>query len=577
MKKNFFKLSFIFAFVLFFAITGQAKADTETTTIRLQIKTNDASLYDREINVTACVDSLSASTTSVNALCALEQSGLAYGLGWYDDLAFLNSVGGYLNNDGENGIYWGWFENLNYSNLALNQYVLKSGDKILLAYNVNPLRISADNTSLFVGATSTITVEQFGLDASWSPVWLPAASSTLMIDGVEAENTSGVYKYKPLSAGEKIVYAKKDGYINSNNLAITAEELKVKTIRLQIKTHDVSLYDADIAVTACPDSDGSTTSTINVRCAIDQAGLTDPSDWAYGGTFLNSIKGLYASDYVNNIYWNWFSNLEYGQVAMTQHVLANGEKLLLTYNVNPLRISADNIAPYVNATSTITLEQFGLDASWNPAWYPAASSSLIIAGQEIENISGVYEYIATATAPVLIYGKKSGCIDSEEIIITAQEIAGNDNENNSSNNNQSSGGSVILPTATGGGATIVSLLKVDLGKAIDFLISKQAADGSFGSAIITDWAAIALSSINSNGLAAQKAKSYLLTDPNPLAGMNSVSDYSRRAMALMSLSISPYNGAKTNYIKKIIDLFDGQQFGDASLYNDDISLGAVLT
>lgn len=370
MKKNLFKLSFVVVFFLFFLSAGQAKADTATTTIRLQIETNDASLYDADIDVTACADSQSASTTSINALCALEQSGIANNWSWYGDLAFLNSIGSYVNNGDSNGIYWGWFENLNYSDLALNQYVLKFGDKILLAYNINPLKISADN-----------------------------------------------------------------------------------------------------------------------------------------------------------------------------------------------------VTPDVNAVSTVTLEQFGLDSNWSPVWSSAASSTLIIAGQEVNNDSGVYEFTATTTAPVLIHGKKSGYIDSGEITVTAKEKAKDDN------NNQSGGSVIIIPAAS---APATTPPKVNLGKAIDFLIAKQSADGSFGSALQTDWAAMALASANPNGAAGQKIKNYLLTDPNPLVGMNPVSDYSRRAMALMSLNISPYEGTKTNYVKKIISLFDGRQFGDVSLYNDDIFALLVL-
>ena len=340
------------------------------------------------------------------------------------------------------------------------------------------------------------------------------------------------------------------------------------TVHLQIKTNDASLYDQNIAVNACPEADGSATSTVNARCAVDQTGLTDPGDWVYGGTFLNSFKGAYASDYVNNIYWGWFSNLEYGQVAMTQHLLINGEKLLLVYNTNPLKISVDNAAPYVNATSTITLEQFGLDSSWNPVWSPAASSTLVINGQEAENASGVYEYISTTTSPVLIYAKKAGFVDSDNLTVTAQAAP-------TEQTNPPAGGSIIIPSS-GGGSLVTAAVKIDLGKAIDFLIAKQATDGSFGSALHTDWAAIALASANPNGAAGQKTKGYLLTDPNPLAGMNQVSDYARRAMALMSLNINPYNGVKTNYIKKITGLYDGAQFGDASLYNDDIFALLVL-
>ncbi|MDO8592724.1 MAG: hypothetical protein Q7R92_03065, partial [bacterium] len=76
MKKNLFKLSFVLVFAWFFLNAGQARADAAVT-IRLQIKTNNASLYDQDITVTECENSLTASTTSVNAKCAVEQSGLA--------------------------------------------------------------------------------------------------------------------------------------------------------------------------------------------------------------------------------------------------------------------------------------------------------------------------------------------------------------------------------------------------------------------------------------------------------------------------------------------------------------------
>ncbi|MDP2709017.1 MAG: hypothetical protein Q8O93_03145, partial [bacterium] len=162
----------IFVSLLFVA---QAKAD-EQVIIRLQIKTSGASLYDQEIAVSECADSSTASTTSVNARCAVEQSGLISDWSWWGEDAFLNSVGDYAN-DYENGIYWAWFSDLEYGQVALNSHVLTEGEKLLLVYGVNPLRISVNDDSPFVSATSTITVEQFGLDESWNPVWMPAASS----------------------------------------------------------------------------------------------------------------------------------------------------------------------------------------------------------------------------------------------------------------------------------------------------------------------------------------------------------------------------------------------------------------
>ncbi|MGH7249536.1 MAG: prenyltransferase/squalene oxidase repeat-containing protein, partial [Minisyncoccia bacterium] len=55
-----------------------------------------------------------------------------------------------------------------------------------------------------------------------------------------------------------------------------------------------------------------------------------------------------------------------------------------------------------------------------------------------------------------------------------------------------------------------------------------------------------------------------------------LTDYERRAMALMSLGLNPYNTNGENYIKRITDSFDGAQFGDANEDNDDIFAMIVL-
>jgi hypothetical protein len=41
-------------------------------------------------------------------------------------------------------------------------------------------------------------------------------------------------------------------------------------------------------------------------------------------------------------------------------------------------------------------------------------------------------------------------------------------------------------------------------------------------------------------------------------------------MAFMALGINPYTGGTENYISKIINSFDGTQFGDSDLFNDDV-------
>jgi len=109
---------------------------------------------------------------------------------------------------------------------------------------------------------------------------------------------------------------------------------------------------------------------------------------------------------------------------------------------------------------------------------------------------------------------------------------------------------------------------VDVQKTMQFFLSHQNPDGSFGNAsLFSDWTAIAFGAYEGNNPAKAALVHYLLGDPSP---GNLVSDDERRAMALMALSINPYTGTKTNYIQKILDGFDGTQFGSPDLINDDV-------
>lgn len=120
----------------------------------------------------------------------------------------------------------------------------------------------------------------------------------------------------------------------------------------------------------------------------------------------------------------------------------------------------------------------------------------------------------------------------------------------------------------GGGGGVVITPTFSIPNALSFLESKQNKDGSFGSELYTDWAAIAIASAGSQ---ANNMKS-LIVDylKNNEAPSSIVTDNERHAMALMALSINPYSGTSINYISKIVSSFDGAQFGDTSLINDDI-------
>lgn len=136
------------------------------------------------------------------------------------------------------------------------------------------------------------------------------------------------------------------------------------------------------------------------------------------------------------------------------------------------------------------------------------------------------------------------------------------------------GGQLAIPSQPATKLESVSRLSFDTAKALQFLESQQKENGSFGAPLFSDWAAVALGSSSEPSAAEEKLKSYLLQDPDP---GSLLTDYERRAMALMALGINPAHGVPTDYVKNILDGFDGAQFGDPALVNDDVFALLVLS
>lgn len=542
----------------------------DSATIHLKIKTFDSSIYDQDIKVTSCAENPSSNTSTVNAWCAVEQAAASANFSitnsWGEFGVFLTSINQY---DGLDGKWWLWYSNagdLNPGLTALNSHVLQEGETIILTYGISPLRIflNSDNNVGFIYSTTTIYTQYFD-DLEWT--WRNATDVNFEIQHLgqttTTTSTNGEYYLYFDSIDPHIIKTTKDGFVDSDTVGIGAL-LPKTSINLTINTGQGGLiYQNSINVSACPETDNSQTYTLNAMCVLKKTGLT--VGWSTWGTdmFLNSINS-FSNDFENGIYWNWFSglnnNLDYGQTALNKHILTANENLVLTYDILPLKISADSYTPSVGTTSTIILEEFSFDESFNPVWKKANSSTLLINEEfELSNDNGTYYLPITSTDTIYIFGQKPGFAGMLLTLNPTTTNSGTTTENNNNNSGGSSGGS--SPTHN----------KIDIDKAINFLSVSQNSNGSFGSSdLYTDWAAIALSTQNDNNVAKLKIKEYLLTDPNFSGGLNPVSDLARRSMALMSLGINPYNGTKTNFIQKIVDSFDGTQFGDSALYNDDI-------
>lgn len=106
----------------------------------------------------------------------------------------------------------------------------------------------------------------------------------------------------------------------------------------------------------------------------------------------------------------------------------------------------------------------------------------------------------------------------------------------------------------------------DIDAALGFLLSHESG-GEIANDLVTDWAAIALAPLPGNEQAKVRMKERLSDDP---IGDGWLPDYERRAMALMALGVDPRTGTDFDYISYIESRFDGEQFGESDIFNDDI-------
>ncbi len=331
------------------------------------------------------------------------------------------------------------------------------------------------------------------------------------------------------------------------------------TITFDIETASTTVFKNSLTVSACPITLGSATTSVNGFCALEQSGLPVTWSWFGDDAFIDSIGGV-ANDFGTNAFWLWFSDIELGSVALNKHELHSGENILVTIGRLPMQVRAATSSPIINATTTIAVTHFAFDASFSPVWLPAASSTVFVNDAAYTpDGNGILELIATSTYPISIYATENGFIASDTILLTPfEETATSTPE--------------IPPTETpppapGGGGSAPNETRIDIARAFAYLASAQKENGSFGSDLLSDWAALAYASIDTPSPAKDKLRKYLR---NAVPTIGNTTDAERHAMALLALGINPYNGTPTDYIQKITAAFDGTQIGDAHLVNDDI-------
>src|SRR3989344_1688028 len=165
--------------ITFLGIASAAHAEGEIA-ISFRVAIDGAVTTDQALSVAPCAATAS-STPTTSAFCAIEASGLAHSWGFFGEDAFLNNLAGRANNEGGNNTYWLYFKNNEFGQFSMNAEVLAAGDRLLLVYNANPLRIEPFVATPQALATSTVHVSQFGFDAAFNPVWSPADGASVHV------------------------------------------------------------------------------------------------------------------------------------------------------------------------------------------------------------------------------------------------------------------------------------------------------------------------------------------------------------------------------------------------------------
>ncbi len=294
---------------------------------------------------------------------------------------------------------------------------------------------------------------------------------------------------------------------------------------------------------------------------------------SYGSFYLKCITD-FIGDRCDN--WQYLVNDIYPGIGMDQNILSGGENVYVYFGPqNRVVLSSESIN--TDNSLTVTAQKYNyLDNSWtirtgvtvgltqpdpNNPWSPTEVQT----GAVDENGEVSFSSIPVGSYNVGI--KEDFYFPTETLIVITPPA-------------QVSGGSV---GGNGGGLLIqnpipvteevqTEKVKFNSKKAFEFIISQQEENGSFGEDLYTDWVALALASGNHQD---QTIKLIKYFGESKTTG-NLLTDYERHSMALMALGLNPYSVNGENYIGKIIDSFDGKQFGDINEDNDDIFALIVL-
>jgi hypothetical protein len=308
-------------------------------------------------------------------------------------------------------------------------------------------------------------------------------------------------------------------------------------IKIGVYAGDQILYKGNLQVTPCDESTKNPTKTLNAMCAIDQLATIQnwtvkKTEYDFGTTVddINTYKSAYPK------FWLYFINKEPGADALNKHILSQGENLEFVYDTNLIKVTTPTS---ITAGETSTLEATYFDMI-NWARNPLENVTYVINGIESQSADGKFQITWQPNTTYSISVKKSGFVNSDGV------------------------------TVTSGSLPVTQPDNFNLQSAVNFV--KNALNEGILTDMVSDWSLISAGAYKDDVDFLNKAKEIASKD---FGTFNSVTDVERKAMALMSLGIKPWEG-KNDLIKTLLTYFDGTQFGSKDIVNDDIFALIVL-
>lgn len=271
---------------------------------------------------------------------------------------------------------------------------------------------------------------------------------------------------------------------------------------------------------------------------------------SFGAFYIKCIKPSGGDDLCDN--WQYAIGATTPFLSIDQSILSGGEKIGIYFG-NPHQITFDTKNITAGNSLSATAQKYDYEKN---LWNPLAGVSI---GVTLPNPNDSFNPTIVSTHPVDGNGLANITITTpntynlgiaEDFYFPSYSVT------------------VSAPGSTGSRGRIRVKESFSVPNAVNYLKKVQNADGSFGDAdIYTDWAAIALSATNVADNSRDQLLAYLKSHN---AKSSLVTDNERRAIALLALGQDPYSFEGVNYIGTIIESFDGTQFGDPNLVNDDI-------